>query len=66
MEKPKATNKECYFYNKKYDNYCRASSQACCKNCKLFKRKDDTRQIILDKQYQETRNLLYYPSGSMR
>jgi len=68
MDKTKAYNKNCFFYDENYDNYCRACSRAECmksdkRPCANFKLKTDQRQIELDRQYHEQLRLLYYPNG---
>lgn len=63
---PKATNKDCMFYNTEYQEHCSACKICTCRNCAFMVPKDDQRQNTLMNEFKENMNLLYYPNGTRR
>lgn len=66
MESNKATNRDCFFYDEKYQENCSACKICNCNRCKFFKDKKDPLQILMNKEYHELHEVAYYPSGSRK
>jgi len=61
-----ATNNTCFFYDESYSENCSACKICDCENCKYSKPKNDKREIKLQAEFREIRNLIYYPTGNRR